>query len=127
MPIRTTLIWVVGMLLGLGGLLLAAQSFLPQSSAVPETRPANAEADRSGPEGPPLMPRDLPDGTIARPDRDEPEAVSLENSPNLDSWYAESGTGGEPFDPAPEDNSYLINSAKPYDTDEDGRVLLIPE
>lgn len=39
----------------------------------------------------------------------------LEEEPlSLDDWYADAGSSSEPFDPAPEDKSYLVNDAEPY-------------
>lgn len=35
-------------------------------------------------------------------------------TPDLSDWYADAGSGDEPFDPVPEDKSHLINDAQPY-------------
>ncbi len=37
-----------------------------------------------------------------------------EGAPDLDDWYAAAGSSDEPFDPAPEDKSYLINDTEPF-------------
>ena len=48
---------------------------------------------------------------------DDSESSYVEDSSDLDGWYAStnSGASAEPFDPSPEDKSYLINSTEPYE------------
>ena len=107
MPIRTTLIWLTGMLLGLGALFAAAQSILPEDTSRHEAFAASGdEANNGSPEQPEIPPRPAISG--------QPEAMPFEDSPELNSWYGDAGTSSGPVAPTPEDKSYLINSAKPY-------------
>ena len=39
----------------------------------------------------------------------------VEEAPELDDWYASAGSASEPFDPTPEDTSWLINDAEPIE------------
>ena len=47
------------------------------------------------------------------PRRSAQAAAASETDMSLDDWYADAGSQDEPFDPAPEDKSYLINDAAP--------------
>lgn len=123
MSIRTTVIWVLAMLLGLGTLFVGAQRFLPQSDSGPAAFAATEHPDR----GDALGPADFPDEASIRSERDLPEAMPFDDSPNLDSWYAEAGSEAGAFDPAPEDKSHLINPAEPYIDVGEGQLVLLPE
>ena len=43
------------------------------------------------------------------------EKPASEEEIALDDWYASAGTDEGPFDPTPEDNSWLINDAQPIE------------
>ena len=43
----------------------------------------------------------------------EPAQSSADTPEDLADWYADAGASNEPFDPTPEDNSWLINDAQP--------------
>ena len=111
MPIKTTLYWATGILIVSGILVTFAADFTEQETAgaTGMIGPESAAAVPIRPGEDRFVISDGPQGRIG----EEPEAMAFEPEPDLDSWYAGAGASQEPFDPSPDDKSYLINSAEP--------------
>lgn len=124
MPIKTTLYWVFGILVMSAVLVSIAADFTEQqafgasrlSGQEPVAVPQGPGADRF------VVPEEA-EGFFA----EESEAMSFESEPNLDTWYENAGASDEPFDPSPEDHSYLINNARPttrFDDHEESHEII---
>ncbi|MBX7541342.1 hypothetical protein [Qipengyuania sphaerica] len=110
MKLRTTIIAMFVLIAICGGALYAMQSYFSRDSQMRDAELAfrDTHADEIAAN------RAALNRKVPREDEVQP-VVEGEEPLTLDDWYADAGSSTEPFDPTPEDNSYLINTAEPFE------------